>query len=195
MADIKKGSDLITTMGATEKRMKKLERQLAVPRTTSSVITTAQGITTTSSTPTTAVALATTDILTVVTTTRCIIDFYLTYDYSWTWTGVASDFALAYIYLRDNETGYTYALGSGASLSGGLGYAASGVYINSTYSGTTFSPPKQVSVFPSPLWASASGAHKFELRVSMTAIPVGGSRVSTTFTLKNRAFYARVTPF
>jgi hypothetical protein len=192
MADIKKGSDLITTMGATEQRLKKVERQLSVPRTTASVITKAEGITTTSSTPATAVALATTDIVTVVTTTRCIIDFYFTFDYSWTWTGVASDFSFAVIYLRDNETGYVYTL---ATLTGGLGKAASGMYTNSTYSGTTFSAPSQVSVFPSPLWASASGAHKFELRISVQAIPVGGSPVSTTFTLKNRAFYARVTPF
>jgi len=32
MAYIKKGSDLITTMGLTENRLKKVERQLAVPR-------------------------------------------------------------------------------------------------------------------------------------------------------------------
>ena len=192
MADVKKGSDLITTLGDTEKRLKKVERQLAVPRTTSSVITTAEGITTTSPTGSAPVALATTDILTVVTTPRCIIDFYLTFDYSWTWAGVASDISLAIIYLRDNETGYVYTL---ATLAGGLGRAASGVYTNSTYSGTTFSPPAQVSVFPSPLWASAGGAHRFELRISVQAIEVGGSRVSTTLTLKNRAFYARVTPF
>jgi hypothetical protein len=192
MADIKKGSDLITTMGETEQRMKKLERQLSVPRTTSSVITTAEGITTTSSTETTAVALATSDILTVVTTPRCIIDFYLTYDYSWTWAGVASDNGTAVIYLRDNETGYVYTL---KSVSGGLTGAASGVYTNSTYSGGFFSPPAQVSVFPSPLWASVSGPHKFELRIGMIAVKVAGSPVSTTFTLKNRAFYARVTPF
>ena len=191
MADIKKGSDLITTLGATEKRLKKVERQLAVPRTTSSVITTAEGITTTSSTPTTAVALATTDILTVVTTPRCIIDFYLTYDYSWTWAGVASDNGSAVIYLRDNETTLVYQL---SSIVGGFG-AASGVFTNSTYEGAFFSPPAQVSVFPSPLWASAGGAHRFELRISVRAIEVGGSRVSTTLTLKNRAFYARVTPF
>ena len=192
MADVKKGSDLITTLGETEKRLKKVERQLAVPRTTSSVITTAEGITTTSPTETTKVALATTDILTVVTTSRCIIDFYLTYDYSFTWAGVASDNGRAFIYLRDNETGYVYPFDS---IAGGLTGAASGVYTNSTYSTGFFSPPAQVSVFPSPLWASASGAHRFELRIGITAVEVGGSRVSTTVTFKNRAFYARVTPF
>jgi hypothetical protein len=191
MADVKKGSDLITTLGETEKRLKKVERQLAVPRTTSSVITTAEGITTTSLTGSTPVALATADILTVVTTPRCIIDFYLTFDYSWTWAGVASDIGQASIQLRDNETTLVYQL---SSLAGGFG-AASGVFTNSTYSGGFFSPPAQVSVFPSPLWASAGGAHRFELRISVIAIEVGGSRVSTTLTLKNRAFYARVTPF
>ena len=182
----------MTTIGDTNTRLKKVERQLSVPRTVASVITKAEGITTTSPTETTAVALATTDIVTVITTTRCIIDFYFTFDYSFTWAGVSSDNGRAFIYLRDNETGYVYNL---SRVTGGIGFATSGVYTNSTYSAGFFSPPAQVSVFPSPLWASVSGPHKFELRIGMTAVQVGGSPVSTTFTLKNRAFYARVTPF
>ena len=192
MADVKKGSDLITTMGETEARLKKVERQLSVPRTTSSIITTAEGITTSSLGQTTAATLTTPDIITVVTTARCIIDFYFTFDYSWTWAGVPSSTASASIYLRDNETGFLTSL---RQIDGGLFQEATGVFRNSTYFSSTFSSPDYKLVFPSPLWASAAGAHKFELRITTQGIQVGGVPVSTTLTLKNRALYARVTPF
>jgi len=69
MADIKKGSDLITTMGATEKRLKKLERQLAVPRRGASSVITEETTFTNNYTPIE-------DQVTVVTTANCLVHIY-----------------------------------------------------------------------------------------------------------------------
>jgi hypothetical protein len=74
MADVKKGSDLITTMGETEKRIKKLERQLAVPRKGASSVVTEES---TTSSPTINYSGET---VTVVPTANCLVHFFLQLD-------------------------------------------------------------------------------------------------------------------
>jgi len=73
MADIKKGSDLITTLGDTEKRLKKLERQLAVPRRGSSSVVTEESALTGTFTPSG-------DSVTVVATANCLVHLFLQLD-------------------------------------------------------------------------------------------------------------------
>jgi hypothetical protein len=73
MADIKKGSDLITTLGDTEKRLKKVERQLAVPRKGASSIVTESSLIVTTGTPV-AIGL---DSVTVVCTEVCLVHVYV----------------------------------------------------------------------------------------------------------------------
>ena len=71
MADVKKGSDLITTMGDTENRMKKIERQLAVPRRAVSSVVTEETTVSLTATP-----LTSTDSVDVVVTAQCLIHVY-----------------------------------------------------------------------------------------------------------------------
>ena len=69
MADIKKGSDLITTMGATEARLKKVERQLAVPRRGDASVST-ELVTVTGS------GISLSDPVTIVLTAKCLIHIW-----------------------------------------------------------------------------------------------------------------------
>jgi len=71
MADIKKGSDVITTMSDTENRMKKIERQLAVPRRAVSSVVTEETTVSLTATP-----LTSTDSVDVVVTAQCLIHVY-----------------------------------------------------------------------------------------------------------------------
>ena len=70
MADIKKGSDLITTMGKTEARLKKVERQLAVPRRGSASTITEETSLVSGFSPTQ-------DRVTIVTTANCLVHFFV----------------------------------------------------------------------------------------------------------------------
>ena len=74
MADIKKGSDLITTMGETEKRLKKLERQLAVARKGDSSIVTEEANTSVSTVQYFG------DSVKVVATANCLIHCFVQVD-------------------------------------------------------------------------------------------------------------------
>jgi hypothetical protein len=71
MADIKKGSDLITTMGATEARLKKVERQLAVPRRGDASY--APEVVTTTGGPLS-------DPVSIVLTAKCLIHIFATFE-------------------------------------------------------------------------------------------------------------------
>ena len=97
MADIKKGSDLITTLGDTEKRLKKLERQLAVPRRGSSSIVTEETVIT-------EVLSASGDSVTVVATANCLVHLFFTLE------GKVSDSRAAEGFISDDAfLSYVYA--------------------------------------------------------------------------------------
>ena len=68
MAKINSSSDLIASLTDTETRLRRVERQLVVPRTDVSIVNTTE---TTSSA--TAVALTTADTVTVVASRTCLI--------------------------------------------------------------------------------------------------------------------------
>ena len=70
MADVRQGSDLIKTLGDTEKRLKKLERQLAVPRKSSSSTITEETSLVNGFSPTA-------DRVTIVTTANCLVHFFV----------------------------------------------------------------------------------------------------------------------
>lgn len=176
MADVKKGSDLITTLGAAEKRLKKVERQLAVPRTSVSVVATSQ--TTTSATP---VALTTADTVTIVTTAVCLIHIYFEVETSVTGGNTAS------VYVRDHDAA------NGAGVNTEYARSDSATTENSTSIGiptTTDSnlvPRGHYLTFTNtPKWDTATGPHTFSLRYSTT----GG-----TATFLNRKLFAWVQPF
>ena len=98
MADIKKGSDLITTLGDTEQRLKKVERQLAVPRKGVSSIIPDSAAIATSGTPV-PIGLGQSppqdDSVTVVCTANCLVHIYVEVKM----VSIISD--LATVFLRD----------------------------------------------------------------------------------------------
>ena len=189
MADIKKGSDLITTMGDTEKRLKKLERQLAVPRKGASSIVTEQ------STVGTGTESFANETVTVVTTANCLIHFFLQMDAK---TSLAA--APCTVRIESVETSerfdcfevtstsfrrFATAPGTGATAGEADFTSESGVppfTFNSLKGG--------VLTVASPLegWATSAGPHEFT--ISYTQATSG-----ETLTVKNRKFFAWVQPF
>jgi hypothetical protein len=116
MADIKKGSDLITTLGDTEKRLKKLERQLAVPRRGSSSVVTEESAVTGTFSPSG-------DSVTVVATANCLVHLFMQIDAKVSTAAVAIGFIKdvtnsdsIYNYQVDDTTYQTYS-SSSASVS------------------------------------------------------------------------------
>jgi len=176
MADIKKPADLMHILPAQETRLKKMERQLAIPRTEVSVVATSQ--TTTSATP---VALTTADTVTIVTTAVCLIHIYFEVETSVTGGNTAS------IYVRDHDAA------NGAGVNTEYARSDSATAENSTSIGiptTTDSnlvPRGHYLTFTNTLkWDTATGPHTFSLRYSTT----GG-----TATFLNRKLFAWVQPF
>ena len=116
MADVRQGSDLIKTLGDTEKRLKKLERQLAVPRKGSSSVVTEESALTGTFSPSG-------DSVTVVATNNCLVHVFLQLDAKVSTATAAVGFIKdvtnsdsVYNYLIDDTTYQTY-LSSSASVS------------------------------------------------------------------------------
>jgi hypothetical protein len=188
MADIKKGSDLITTLGTTEKRLKKLERQLAIPRKGASSIVTEQ------STVGTGTESFAGETVTVVTTANCLIHFFLQVDAKTSLAAAPCTVAIkdvetseVFVCFRVNGESYTRfatAPGTGSTLSADF-VSESGVppdTFNSLRGG--------VLTVPSPLegWATSAGPHEFTISYNQ---PTSGQ----TLTVKNRKLFAWVQPF
>ena len=176
MAEINASSNLIASLTDAERRLRRVERQLVVPRTDVSVVTTSQ--TTTSASP---VALTTADQVTVVTSTVCLIHIYFEVEASVTGGNTAS------VYVRDHDAA------NGAGVDTEYARSDSATPENSTSIGiptTTDSnrvPRGHYLTFTNtPKWDTATGRHTFSLRYSTS----GG-----TATFLNRKLFAWVQPF
>lgn len=171
MAEIAKQADLMHILPAQETRLKKMERQLAIPRTEVSVVATSE--TTISAAPAT---LDTADTVTIVTTAVCLIHIYFEVEASTT-SGTLS------IYVRDHDA----ANGVGVNTVGATTNSATPTNLCAT-SGLTTLPPLGVyfTFTNTPKWDTAIGPHTFSLRYSTTA---------GTATFLNRKLFAWVQPF
>ena len=176
MADVKKGSDLITTMGETEMRLKKLERQLAVPRKGGSSVVTEEANTKVSTVEYFG------DSVTVVATANCLIHCFVQVDAKQsTGTGVVYIYdvtANSFVYqLLVTDTFYrTHSSAPGAVASA----------TNHDY------PDWVIGVGTGPgfitLPYTTAGSREFKLGYSTT-------NAIGTFTFKNRKLFAWVQPF
>lgn len=169
MADIKKPADLMHILPVQETRLKKMERQLAVPRTEYSIVTTSE--TTTSATP---VALTTADTVTIVTTAVCLIHIYVELEAS-----VTGSFS-ATIFVRDHDAA------NGAGVNTAFQATSSATSTNEASYGTQPPLGRYMTFTNTPKWNTATGPHTFSLRYSTT----GG-----TATFLNRKLFAWVQPF
>jgi len=175
MADIKKRADLMHILPAQAARIKKMERQLAVPRTYRSIVAASE--TTTSASP---VALTTADTVTVVTTDVCLIHIYFEVEAST--TGLS-----ATVYVRDHDAA------NGAGVNTAIAGTDSATPENLT--STRFPSVDASNQVPrgnfltftnTPKWDNATGAHTFSLRYATN---------TGTATFFNRKLFAWVQPF
>ena len=176
MADVKKGSDLITTMGETEKRLKKLERQLAVPRRGASSIVTEEANTTVSTVEYFG------DSVTVVATSNCLIHCFVQVD-------AKQSTGIGVVYIQDvTANSFVYQLlvtdtfyRTHSSAPGALSTATNHDY-----------PDWVIGVAVGPgfitLPYTTAGSREFKLGFS-TSNSVG------SLTFKNRKLFAWVQPF
>ena len=171
MADIKKPADLMNILPAQETRLKKMERQLAVPRTEYSSVATSE--TTTSATP---VALTTADTVTIVTTAVCLIHIYFEVETSVTGGNTAS------VYVRDHDA----ANGAGVNTVITATSSATPINLGASSNGTSVPSGGYLTFTNTPKWDTAVGPHTFSLRYSTS----GG-----TATFTKRKLFAWVQPF
>ena len=171
MADIKKQADLMHILPAQAARIKKMERQLAVPRTEVSVVATSE--TTTSATP---VALTTADTVTIVTTAVCLIHIYFEVETSVTGGNTAS------VYVRDHDA----ANGAGVNTVITATSSATPINLGASSNGTAVPKGSYLTFTNTPKWDTAVGPHTFSLRYSTS----GG-----TATFTKRKLFAWVQPF
>ena len=172
MADIKKPADLMHMLPAQETRIKKMERQLAVPRTEYSSVTASE--TTTSAT---AVALTTANTVTVVTSAVCLIHIYFEVEASTT-SGTLS------IYVRDHDAANGVGVNTLAATSSSA--TPSGLAPSNTSAGVSVPYGSYMTFTNTPKWDSAANNHTFSLRYSTTA---------GTATFSKRKLFAWVQPF
>lgn len=177
MADIKKPSDLMHALPAQAKRLRKMERQLAVARTAISSIS-GSGTRPASTRGLLTAGTTTRDQVTVVTTLRCLISVVVEV------TLQTSDATFAAnVYLIDDTTGAQYKLLSTNSTSAQLRRSAQGS------SSGALDPVLggAVSFAPPAAWSPATGAHSFSLYYEADG--------TATITVSNRKLFAWVQPF
>ena len=172
MADIRKPADLMHILPAQETRLKKMERQLSVPRIKYSSVATSQ--TTTSAT---AVALTTADTVTIVSSAVCLIHIYFEVVASTT-SGTLS------IYVRDHDA----ANGVGVNTTAAQTASATPVNVASSdvAAGAIVPYGNYMTFTNTPKWDLAANNHTFSLLYSTTA---------GTATFSNRKLFAWVQPF
>ena len=184
MADVKKGSDLITTMGETEKRMKKLERQMAVRRKGSSSVEITGGSRTSTTPGPLTTGVTTLDRVTVVTTNLCVIQILVEVALQ------TSDAAFAAtVHLFDETTNNSHQILSTNSSTGARRARIVPGSTTGAPQGAVFGPLGGAFAFPIPdNWGTGSaGPHSFYLYYAAE----GGA----TVTAFDRKIFAWVTPF
>ena len=177
MADIKKGSDLITTISETEKRLKKVERQLAVPRRgLSSVITEESNVT--------GAWVGAGDSVTVVATANCLIHLFMQLDAKIAGANTATAF------IKDVTNG-NYLYDCPISNTSYLSYASAPGSRYDTINPHDFADYRTESVAAAggvvTIPYATAGSLNFELEFLVGA--------ATTLTIKNRKLFAWVQPF
>jgi len=172
MADIRKGSNLIRTMGESEGRLRKVERQMAVPRVAYSVIATEESLL---SNGINAVVAPTVDSLSLVTSSRCLVNIYVEVEMRVS-TGTAR-VHLSY----DNDT-------QNATI---LQWSSPVPAVMATVPGSVFGTDRRngqhyggVLTF----WNTTPGKHVWSLKHY-------NNTSGQTMTIKNRRMFAWVTPF
>ena len=172
MAKINSSSDLIASLTDTETRLRRVERQLVVPRTDVSIVNTTE---TTSSA--TAVALTTADTVTVVTSRTCLIHIYFT-------VTAKTTAGTLRVYLFDHDA--NAGAGSTDEILNTTS-ATDDVLATSDFSSYGNVPSGTPITFPNTsTWTTATGAHKFSIKYLTT---------SGTATFRNRKLFAYVQPF
>jgi hypothetical protein len=184
MADIKKGSDLITTLRANEKRLKKLERQMAVQRKGSSSVEITPGSRTSATPGVLTSGLTTLDRVTVLTTNRCVIQIVVEVALQTSNAAFA-----ATVHLYDETTNNSIQI---FSTNSSTGARRKRIVPGSTIGapeGAVFGPLGGTFAFPIPdQWGpDSAGPHSFYLFYACE----GGA----TVTAFDRKMFAWVTPF
>ena len=188
MADVKKGSDLITTMSETEKRLKKVERQLAVPRKGASSIVTEQ-----STVGTWSESFAN-ETVTVVTTANCLMHFFLQMDAKT--SSLAAPCTVAITSVETSEEFFCFSITSTVFRRFATA-PGTGSTLAADFTSESGSVPKTfnslrggVLTVASPLegWATSAGPHEFTITYNQPTS-------FETLTVKNRKFFAWVQPF
>jgi len=175
MADIKRQADLMHSLPFNERRLKKVERQLSVPRNDYSIVATEQTMPYAAS----PAALATVDTVQLVTTDFCLISFYIE-------VSIKTDNAAASgrVYLRDVDSSTTtQVLGVGGTVYGTQGSAA-GSFAGSN-PGVRNGPITQTM---NTAWTGGAGKHTWSLLYDCDT-------VGQIATFKDRKLFAWVTPF
>ena len=172
MAKINSSSDLIASLTDTETRLRRVERQLVVPRTDVSIVNTTE---TTSSA--TAVALTTADTVTVVASRTCLIHIYVV-------VTAKTTAGTCRVYLFDHDAtagaGEAFEILNTTSATDDVMATADFTSFGNVPSGTPITFPNTST------WTTATGAHKFSLKYLTT---------SGTATFRNRKMFAYVQPF
>ena len=189
MADIKKGSDLITTLGATEARLKKVERQLAVPRRGESSVST-ELVTVTGS------GIDLSDPVTVVLTAKCLIHIWAVWEMQVSDANASIDFGV-------EIQGSDPADYAARSL---VRYASSSGFAPTTYEqyGTTAKEQKLTATqhrgenlhaisLPNQRNPGGLGPTMAQGKATVNLIVTVGS--GATLSIKNRKLFAWVQPF
>lgn len=179
MADVRQGSDLIKTLGDTQKRLKKLERQLAVPRKGASSVVTEESALTGTFSPSG-------DSVTVVATDNCLVHLFLQIDAKVSTAALAIGFIMdatnsnSVYYYHINDTTYqSYASSGGSGLIGGLP-----TYDSNDWRIDPTSGEAAGGVITIPY--ATAGPVTFQLEFLVGA---------NTLTIKNRKLFAWVQPF
>ena len=172
MADLNSRKDLLTSLPFSERRLKSVERQLAVPRTSASIVATSQ---TTSSAS--AVALTTADTVKIVTTKLCLIHIYVT-------VTARTTAGTCRVYLFDHDAnagaGSSNEILNTTSATDDVLATADFTSFGNVPSGTPITFPNTSS------WTTSDGPHKFSLQYLTS---------SGTATFSNRKLFAWVQPF
>ena len=176
MADIKQQADLMHTLPFNERRLKKVERQLSVPRNDYSIVATEQTMPYAAS----PAALSTVDTVQLVTTDFCIISFYIE-------ASIKTDYvaAIGRVYLRDVDSATTTQVLSLMGSSYGTQGSVAGSITGSKPGAVPNGPITQTM---NTAWTGGAGKHTWSLLYDCDT-------VGQTATFKNRKLFAWVTPF
>jgi len=176
MADVKRQADLMHSLPFNERRLKKVERQLSVPRNDYSIVATEQTMPYAAS----PAALSTVDTVQLVTTDFCIISFYIE-------ASIKTDYVVAIgrVYLRDVDSATTTQVLSLVGSSYGTQGSVAGSITGSKPGAVPNGPITQTM---NTAWTGGAGKHTWSLLYDCDT-------VGQTATFKNRKLFAWVTPF